>query len=134
MVGTCFLHPCRPFTKPTENRGCQSKESEHLGKEADPPTGPIVSRDAWCADKCRHAWSQKHRNKSILHQRIYVVQTRYAAEAVSKADRRGEDFDRIGRNEPCNRCNGYAYVQIKKNKTCEGHEYECRPNSCTHHT
>src|SRR5690242_1691856 len=130
MVGTWFLQPCRPFTKPTENRRRQSDKCENLGKKADPPTRPIVSRNTSCAHKCCHAWRQQHRKKSIFRQRIYVVQARCATEAVSQADRSDEDFNRVGRNEPGNRGNGHAYVQIEKNNTCQGRDDEGWPKSC----
>jgi hypothetical protein len=94
MVGTWFLQPCRPFTKPTENRRRQSDKCENLGKKADPPTRPIVSRNASCAHKCCHAWRQQHCKKSILRQRIYAVQARCATEAVSQTNRSDEDLDR----------------------------------------
>src|SRR5512133_504261 len=130
MVGTWFLQPRRPFTSPTENRRRQSDKCENLGKKADPPTRPIACQNASCAYKCRLAWRQQHCKKSILRQRICVAQARCATKAVSQTNGSDEDFNGVGRNEPRNRGNRHAYVQIEENKTCQGQEDEGWPKSC----
>src|SRR6185437_11996314 len=103
IVSMWFPYPGTSFGDPTQNGRRQSDESEHLGKKTNLPTIPIVARDAPRTDKCCCEWCEEYRKETILGQGLNGIQARHTIKAVSETNRRNENLDSIGRNEPCNR-------------------------------
>src|SRR5438270_542119 len=120
------------FANASKNERGESNESEHLREERNLPTRPIVRTNAESAKSCCSRRCEDHCDQPVLNQFLYAIQPRNAVEKVPQADRRNQDLNRIGWNEPGNRTQRYTRLQIIDNKACKCCESQNWPESLTH--
>src|SRR6478752_4755813 len=80
-------------------------------------------------DKCSCERRQEDGEERILGQGLHAVEPGHTVEAVSKTNCRDKHFDGIARNEPGNRTQRHACLQISESKPNKGCEDEQWPDT-----
>src|SRR5678816_1709474 len=81
------------------------------------------------AQKCPCAWGKDNGKDRILDQGSHAVEPRHTVEAISKTNCRNKHFDGIARNEPGNRTQRHACLQVSESKPNKGCEDEQWPDT-----